>query len=209
MMDQQTAAQIAVQVMMGVSLAACAGLRAWLPMMAVGLMGRMGLIALNPTFSFLESTPALVVFGVATLLELLGDKVIAVDHALDVVGTFVRPLAGTLLVAAALSKTDPMVALVAGLVVGGGTALTVHSGKAAARTQSTSLALFHGGVGNAALSLIEDGLSVMGSVLAVLLPVLAFVLALGLLAASLVFIYLFWRAGRKLWRLLAGVPPAR
>jgi hypothetical protein len=200
MTEHSAALQLAVQVMMGVSLAACAGLRAWLPLFGVGLLGRLGLLALNPSFAFLQSTPALTVFAVATLLELLGDKVVAVDHFLDAAGTFIRPMAGTLLVASTLTKSDPTAALVAGIIVGGGTALTVHAGKAVVRAKSTALSVFHGGLGNALLSLLEDGVSFVGTALAFLLPVLAFVLALGMVALSVLLVVLFWKAGRKLWR---------
>lgn len=202
MLDQPQALQLAVQVMMGVSLAACAGLRAWMPLLAVGTLGRLGVIALNPSFHFLQSAPALVVFGVATAVELLGDKVIAVDHLLDAAGTFIRPAAGAVLVAAALSRTDPLVATVAGVIVGGAAALTVHTGKAVVRAKSTSTALFHGGVGNAALSMVEDGASAAGIALAVLVPLVAFLLSLALIGFAALMVYLFWKAGRHLWRLL-------
>lgn len=194
----------AVQVMMGVSLSACAGLRAWLPLFAVGIMGRADLVPLNPTFAFLESTPALVVFGVATVAELLGDKVIAVDHALDAVSTVARPLAGALLVASTLSRQDPLFAVVAGLILGGGTALTVHAGKAVTRAKASSVAFLHGGVGNALLSGTEDLLSVGGVLLALFLPPVAFFFAVLLLGSAALAVYLFYRTGRALWRLLFG-----
>jgi len=194
--------EVVLQVMMGISLAACAGLRAWVPLMAVGIMGRTDLLHLNPSFQFLESTPALVVFGVATVLELLGDKVIAVDHFLDAVGTFVRPAAGTVLVASTLAGQDPLWAVVAGVIVGGGTALTVHAGKAVARAKTSSVAMFHGGVGNALLSGAEDLVSAGGTLLALFLPWVAFFFAVLLVLAAALMVYLFYRAGKALWKLL-------
>lgn len=195
---------LVVQIMMGISLAACAGLRAWLPLLAVGIMGRADLLPLNGSFTFLESTPALVIFGVATVAELLGDKVISIDHALDAVGTVVRPLAGTILVASSLKDQDPVVAIVSGLILGGGAALTVHSGKAVTRAKTSSMALFHGGVGNAALSAVEDVFSLCGVLLALFLPVLAFFFAVMLLGLAAVAVYLAYKAGKALWRLLFG-----
>lgn len=194
----------AFQVMMGISLAACAGLRAWLPLLALGLMGRADLLPLNPSFAFLESTPALVVFAIATVLELLGDKVIAVDHALDAIGTVVRPLAGALLVASTLAKQDPLFAIVAGIVVGGGAALTVHTGKAVTRAKASSLSFLHGGVGNALLSGVEDLVSVGGVLLAIFIPPVAFFFALLLLGLAALAAYLAFKAGRALWKLLFG-----
>jgi hypothetical protein len=188
---------LAVQLMMATSLAACAGLRAWLPLLAMGLLGRAELITLHDSFEFLAGTPALVVFGVATVVEVLADKVIALDHALDVLSTFIRPVAGTVLAAAALSELDPLFATIAGLVLGGGTALTVHAGKAAARAKASAFAPVHGGLGNALLSLAEDAAALIGVPLAVFVPVLAFVLALGVLALCVLAIVMFVRAGRR------------
>jgi hypothetical protein len=194
---------LALQVMMATSLAACAGLRAWLPLLALGALGRLGLVALHDSFDFLSSTPALVVFGVATVVEVLADKVIALDHALDALSTFVRPAAGAVLAAAALTELDPLLATLAGLVLGGGTALTVHAGKAAARAKTSAFAPVHGGLGNAILSLAEDAAAVIGVPLAVFLPVLAFVLALCALGAAVAAIVLFVRAGRHLLSLVS------
>ncbi|MFO0694636.1 MAG: DUF4126 domain-containing protein [Polyangiales bacterium] len=199
---------LAAQVMMGTSLAACAGLRAWLPLLAVGILARLGFLPLNHAFAFVGSTPALVVFGVATLVELVGDKVIAVDHALDAASTFVRPVAGTVLAAASLSETDPLLATVAGLVVGGGAALTVHSGKAVVRAKSTTLAVFHGGLGNAGLSLLEDGAAMIGTGLAIAAPIVAFLGAVLLLVACVAVLYFFVKAGRHVLGLLLGKEPA-
>src|SRR5512139_2353416 len=187
---------------MATSLAACAGLRAFLPLFAVGLLARLGVVPLDDSFGFLASTPALVVFGVSTVLEMLGDKVIAVDHALDAASTFVRPVAGTLLAAASLHGLDPLLAVVAGIVVGGGTSLTVHTGKAVVRAKTSALAPFHGGLGNAALSFAEDGIASLGTGMAIALPLLALVFTLTVLVISALAIRSLVRAGRRLWQVL-------
>lgn len=189
---------VALQVMMGVSLAACAGLRAWLPLLIVGLLGRTGQLQLNASYAFLSSNGALIAFGVATLLELLGDKVMAIDHFLDTVGTVARPAAGAVLVAAALSDTDPLTATVLGVVTGGGTALGLHLGKATLRLASSALGIFHGGVGNLLLSVLEDVALVGLAALAVFIPVLAFIITILLLIASVLFaVRMKKRLGRR------------
>ena len=85
--------------LLAIALAASAGLRAWLPLLLAGGLARAGVLDLGDSFSFLASNKALVLFGVATIVELVGDKVPAVDHALDVIGTPLRPAAGALLAA--------------------------------------------------------------------------------------------------------------
>lgn len=190
-----------VQLMMALSLSACAGLRAWLPLLVLGAAGRFELVPLSDSFGFVSSTPALLVFGLATIVELAADKIIAVDHALDALSTLVRPVAGTLLAAAALSDLDPLLATVCGLVIGGSTALTIHAGKAAVRAKSSSIAPLHGGMGNTLLSVLEDVATFIGAPLAIFLPVVAFLLALLGLFAAVFAISMALRAGKRLLRL--------
>lgn len=177
--------EIAVQVAMGVGLAACAGLRAWFPLLVLGVLARTGHAEVGPAYRFLASDPALIVLGVATIIELLGDKVPAVDHALDHLGTVARPAAGAVLAASVLTKLDPVAALALGLAAGGLTSLGIHAGKSALRLLSTSTIPLHGGTGNVALSVGEDLVLVAGLLVALLAPVLAFVLAVVALALSI------------------------
>jgi hypothetical protein len=135
---------------MGIALASAAGLRAWLPMLAAGGLARLGVLELGPTFQFLASDKALAIFGIATVIEIVGDKIPAVDHALDVIGT---PLTSTLL----------------GVAVGAPTALVPHVAKSALRAVSSTTTA---GFANPALSFIEDALTVMLLICAVLVPVL-------------------------------------
>jgi uncharacterized paraquat-inducible protein A len=104
------------------------------------------------------------------VIELVGDKVPAVDHALDVIGTPLRPAAGALLAASVLGTvSDPLTALVLGTAVGAPSALVPHAAKTALRTVSTTLT---GGLANPVLSLLEDAISFVIFVLAILVPVL-------------------------------------
>jgi hypothetical protein len=163
---------------LAIALAASAGLRAWLPLLLAGGLARLGLLHLGPSFHFLASDKALLIFGVATLVEVVGDKVPAVDHALDAIGTPLRPAAGALLAASVLGTvSDPLTALVLGTAVGAPTALVPHALKTVLRTASTTLT---GGLANPVLSLVEDGLSVLTFVLALLVPILV----VALLAAA-------------------------
>lgn len=188
---------VAIQVMMGVSLAACAGLRAWLPLLCVGLLAKYGVLPVHPAFEFLARTDVLIVFSVASVLELLGDKVVAIDNFLDAVGTVARPAAGTLVTASLFTSMDPAVSMMLGLVLGGGTALTIHSGKAAVRAHSTAASPLHLGAGNTALSVGEDIISIGGIGLAVWLPVVAFVLTLMAVCLCIWLISAVVRHGKK------------
>jgi hypothetical protein len=158
-------------VALALGLAAAAGLRAWLPLLVAGGAARLGVAVLGPSFAWLASWPALSLLGVATVIEIAGDKIPVVDHVLDAVGTFIRPLTGTVAAAAALVHVDdPLIALVLGLVVGAPAALAPHVAKSTLRGVSTGTTA---GLANPFLSLLEDALSLFIAVLAFLVPLLA------------------------------------
>jgi hypothetical protein len=158
---------------LGVGLSAVAGIRAWLPLLTAGVMARLGVIHLGDSFQFVESWPAIALFGVATVVELVGDKIPAVDHTLDAIGTVVRPAAGALLAAATMYQIDsPLVACVLGLCVGAPTAMVPHATKAAARAVSST---FTFGLANPMLSFAEDGVAFTMLALAFIVPVLVVV----------------------------------
>jgi uncharacterized protein DUF4126 len=154
---------------MGIGLAACAGIRAWLPLFLAGLLARAGVLELGASFRFIASNQALILFGVATVVEMLGDKIPAVDHTLDALSTVLRPAAGSLLAASVLWRVpDPLTALALGVAVGAPSALVPHAAKSALRAASTALT---GGIANPVLSLIEDLAALVMFVLTVLVPV--------------------------------------
>lgn len=155
---------------LGVGLAAVAGIRAWLPLLAAGVAARIGLVHLGDSFQFVASWPALALFAVATVVELVGDKIPAVDHTLDAVGTVVRPCAGALLAASTMYEIDsPLVACVLGLCVGAPTAMVPHVTKLAARAASST---FTFGLANPMLSFAEDGVAAAMLVAVFVVPVL-------------------------------------
>jgi hypothetical protein len=173
----ETLAEFLPALALAIALAASAGLRAWLPLLLAGGLARLGVLDLGPSFQFLASTKALVLFGAATAIEVVGDKIPAVDHALDVVGTPLRPAAGALLAASVLGTvTDPLTSLVLGTAVGAPSALMPHAVKSAVRAASTTAT---GGIANPLLSFVEDAISLVTFILAVLVP-LVVVALLGL-----------------------------
>ncbi len=189
---------IAVELLVGLALASCAGLRAWLPLLMVGLLAQRGYLELHPAFGFLGRPDALVVFGSATVLEIMGDKFPLVDHCLDAVGTVVRPAAGAVLLSAMFVSMDPLLSLALGLMLGGGAAFTVNAGKALARAKVSAWMPAHGGLGNAAVSLGEDVLATAGVLLVALAPWLAGMLALFLVAGSAWLVVVFIRRGGRI-----------
>lgn len=171
-------------------LAGAAGLNAYIPLLIVAVLGRLGVLQLSEPFNVLTSWPAIGALVILLLVEVVVDKVPGADSVNDVLQTFIRPAAGAILFAAntgVISGLDPVIGLMAGLVL----ALSVHATKAAARPVVNGATM---GIGAPFISTAEDILAVIASFLAIFAPVLFVVFALGLG-------YLAYRLIRKARRL--------
>lgn len=171
--------QMVLALASGVALAAACGLRAFLPLLAVGVAARVGLLHLRPGLEWIASAPALWALGTATLLELAADKVPWLDHALDALGTIVRPVAAWIAAYAVLGDWPTPWAPLLALVLGTGT-LVVHGAKAHARIGSTAMTL---GFANPLLSIAEDAATIVLVAAAILVPLVALLLGAGLVFA--------------------------
>jgi hypothetical protein len=170
-------------------LSAAAGLNAWLPLFAGALLHRLDVVELAAPFDDLTGSGALVVLGVLTVADFVGDKIPAVDHVLHAIGTVVAPVSGAALFAGQ-TGVDTDLPTVAAAIAGAGTAESVHAGRAAIRPLSSALT---GGVGNPVLSLLEDAGSALLVLLAFVVPVLAALVVVALLVA----IVIGWRRLRR------------
>ena len=127
----------------GTGLAAAAGLNAYIPMLVLGLSSRLfDVVNLPAAWAWLENEWVLGILAVLLLLEIVADKIPAVDTINDWIQTIVRPAAGGIVFGSGTAAetavvTDPAeffasnqwVPVVIGIVL----ALTVHAGKMAAR----------------------------------------------------------------------------
>lgn len=174
--------------LLGVGLAAATGFRTFLPLLGLGLAAKFQVFGMQlaDAMSWLDSTPALIALGIATVIELAADKIPAVDHALSAVGTIVRPIAGAVAAGAAFSQFDPMVAAIAGLIIGAPTALAFHAAQAGTRVVSTGATA---GLANPFISFGEDLAAIFTTLLAMLAPVLIPLL----LAVMLFALWSLWR----------------
>jgi uncharacterized protein DUF4126 len=163
--------EVVPAVALAIALAACAGLRAWLPLLLTGGLVRAGVIEVGSSFTFISSNRALILFGVASVIEIVADKIPAIDHALDALGTVLRPVAATVLAASVFgSFADPVTAVALGAAVGAPTALVPHAAKSVLRAASSALTA---GVANPVISILEDLIALALFLLAVLVPLLA------------------------------------
>lgn len=77
-------------------LSSLTGLRTFLPITTFSILAKFNLIQLKiyntPFYNFITDDRVLLVFLIATVLELLADKIPAIDNFLDSVLTFIKPL---------------------------------------------------------------------------------------------------------------------
>jgi hypothetical protein len=170
-------------------LSAASGLNAWLPLFAGALLNRLEVVDLAAPFDDLSGTGWIVALGVLTAGDFVADKIPAVDHVLHAIGSVIAPVSGAVMFTGQ-TGVDTDVPTLVSAVLGAGTAESVHAGRAAVRPLSTATTA---GVGNPILSLIEDAGSAFLVLVAFVLPVLAFLLAAGLLVA----LFVGWRRGRR------------
>ena len=156
-------------------LSGAAGLNAYVPLLLIGVLQRLGFLHLSESYALLGNTWVLLGIAVVGALDFVGDKIPGIDHALHIFGGIINAAAGAVLFAshAGLTRLDPGVSLLLGFVVAG----SVQLGRTALRPASTALT---GGLGNPLVSAAEDGTSLLLSVLAVFAPVLAVTLLLAL-----------------------------
>ncbi len=176
-----------MELLTGLGLAIPAGLNAYIPLLLVAVAQKMEWIRLEDPYSFLGQWWAIALISVLLVIEVVADKVPAVDHVNDVIQTFVRPAAAGLIAAAAAAGNHyvhPVVLVVAGILLAGG----VHAVKASARPAVNATT---GGAGAPVVSVLEDVAAVVMSVLAFVVPALLLVLVAGVVVALLV------RRGRR------------
>jgi hypothetical protein len=163
----------------GVGLSAAAGLRAFLPLLVLGLGARFAGFELQPQLRWLTSDAALIGLGTATVLEIAADKVPIIDHALDVVSTVIRPVAAAIASYGVLVHWPTPWAQILAIVLASG-AFAIHAAKAKLRVGSSAVTA---GTANPWLSLAEDALSMLFLIVAFLAPLLVLVLLILVIAA--------------------------
>jgi hypothetical protein len=159
-------------------LSASAGLNAYIPLLVVALLSRFtNLITLKSPWDTLESWWVIGVLFVLSVVEFFADKIPAINHVNDIIQTAVRPVAGAIVFAASariITDVHPVLAMIMGLLVAG----AVHAVKSLAVRPAVTATT--AGVGNIPVSLAEDVLSTIISIIAAITPVIiAVVLVLG------------------------------
>ncbi len=169
---------IFLSIALGVSLSAAAGFRVFVPFLIMSVAALSGHLSLGDSWSWIGTYPALLVFAIASVVEVVAYYVPLLDNVLDTITTPAAVIAGVLLTAASITELSPLLTWTLAIIAGGGTAALVQTGTVIVRGTSTTTTL---GLGNFIVSTGELVGSVVASVLAIVLPLLAFILVILLL----------------------------
>jgi Domain of unknown function (DUF4126) len=155
---------------LGIGLSAACGFRVFVPLLFMSIASLSGHLTLSPGFQWMGTYAALTTFGVATALEIGGYYIPWLDHLLDTLASPAAIVAGTVITAAMVTHTSPMLKWTLAVIAGGGAAGIVQGATVTARGLSTATT---GGLANPLFATIELGGSVVTSILAIVTPFLA------------------------------------
>lgn len=173
-----------LELLTGSGLALSAGLNAFIPLLTVGLLARTtDLLTLPDQWAWLTNPWSLIVLAALLLLDVVADKVPAIDHLNDIVQTGVRPAAGGIVFASgATSQTvavpDPDLfdgSVLLPFIIGVAIALAIHLLKSAVRAMVNFATA---GLGAPVASTMEDVTALAMAGIAIMVPLLV-ILAVG------------------------------
>ena len=179
-----------MELLTGFGLATAAGLNAYIPLLALGLLSRFtDLVTLPHGWAWLENGWVMTIVAALLVVEVVADKIPALDSINDAVQTFVRPTAGGIVfgsgtAAQTSAVADPGAFAQSGqwipVAIGVVTALVVSLTKSTARPAAN---VATAGMAAPVLSTVEDIFSVGLVFAAILMPVLVLVAVLVLVWA--------------------------
>jgi hypothetical protein len=180
-----------VELLTGFGLATAAGLNAYIPLLALGLLSRFtDLVTLPHGWAWLENGWVMTIVAVLLVIEVVADKIPALDSVNDAIQTFIRPTAGGIVfgsgtAAQTSAVTDPGAFAQSGqwipVVIGVVVALLVSLTKSAVRPAAN---VATAGMAAPVLSTAEDATSLSLVFVAILIPVLVLVAVVALVWAA-------------------------
>jgi hypothetical protein len=170
--------EILLSLCIGLGLSAACGFRVFVPLLVMSIAAKSGHLTLSPGFAWIGSDTALIAFGLATALEIAGYYVPWMDNFLDTVATPAAIIAGTVVTASIVTDIHPFLRWSLALIAGGGVAGVVQTSTVLARGASSATTA---GLANPLLATVELGGSLVGSILAIVAPVLAILLVIVML----------------------------
>lgn len=173
--------------LIGIGLSAAAGFRVFTPLFIASLASYLDWVNLSSTFDWMGTLPALIAFGVATVIEIGAYYLPVIDNFLSVLAAPAAAVAGVLLTASFLTDSSPLLTWAVAIIAGGGAATLTNVASGTARVASTATTA---GIANPALSVAEDVTAVSVSLVSIFIPILGIILVI--IAA-----FLIWRMRKK------------
>lgn len=164
---------IILSIFLGVGLAAAAGFRVFMPLLALSLASHFGIMSLGESFTWVGDFPAMIALTIATILEIGAYYLPFIDNLLDTAAVPLAAIAGTGVMAASLADMNPMLTWGLAIIAGGGTASAIKSASAGTRVLSS---IKTAGIGNPVVSTVETGTSIGLIIVAMVFPVVAIIL---------------------------------
>ena len=143
---------ILLSVATGLALAAAAGFRAFVPLLAAGLAIHFGYVEPARGFDWLGEPIVLVALSIATVTEIAAYYVPGVDHALDLIGAPVAVAAGIVAAAGVMVGLPDWLRWLTAIGAGGAVATAGHALNAIGRAKTGAVS---GGLGNPVYSTAE------------------------------------------------------
>lgn len=174
-------------------LSASAGLNAYIPLLVISLLAKYtNLITLSSPWDGMTSWWVIGTLIFLTIIEIVADKVPAVNHVNDIIQSIIRPTAGAIVFAASASnitQVHTVLALIAGLFVSG----SVNAVKSLAIRPTVTATT--GGTANIPVSIAEDVTSTGVSLLSIIVPIIA--ACLFIIIAAIVIIVIVRKRRKK------------
>ncbi len=170
--------EVIIALCLGITLSAACGFRVFIPPLAMSLAAIYGHFPLSSGFEWLGSTEAAIALGIATILEIAAYYIPLVDNLLDTVQVPIAVGIGTVITAATLGHTDPVVQWTLAAIAGGGTAGIMGTLASFTRLASTGLT---GGLGNFIVATVEAIGSISLSILGLTFPLWTAAIVLAIL----------------------------
>lgn len=167
--------ETAVSIALGIGLAAAAGFRVFVPLLALSIAGLTGTLELSQGFAWIGTVPALIAFGTATVMEVAAYYIPWVDNILDTIATPAAVVAGTIASASVITDISPLLKWVLALIGGGGIAGLIQGATVLTRAKSSVVTA---GMGNPVVATAELGGSIFTTILSFLAPFVTIILVL-------------------------------
>ena len=162
--------EIIVAFCIGITLSAACGFRIFVPPLIMSIGAIYFELPLGEQFSWVATYPAMITFALATFIEILAYYIPVVDNLLDTIEIPTALAVGTMLTAATLGDVNPVLQWSVAIIAGGGVAGMTEGLTTLTRLTSTTVT---GGMGNPFVSTLEALSSLVLSILALFVPILA------------------------------------